>query len=129
MSNQVIQQLMQAMLQEKPHLAPLLQVLQDQPEQTQQKTKPVRKSALRKLKEQLHDLDVELQIADAIIEEIAKSLGACTTCCGQIIECEACQGKGLPGMYSPDEELVKLYLIPVLRQHPWILELAQPDQG
>lgn len=127
MPNPAINQLMESMLKEKPHLAPLMQMLQAQPDQPKRSSKLKQKGAINRLKEQIHDLNIELQIADAIIEEVAQSLGACPTCCGQMTDCEDCHGKGVPGTYAPNQESVERYLLPLLKQHPWILQLVEKE--
>lgn len=78
-----------------------------------------RKKLLRRLQEVQKDL-INLE---AFMDEVAASLGACTNCWGTHSSCSICEGKGGPGHFPPDKMGFQQYVLPVLRNTPWVRQL------
>jgi hypothetical protein len=49
-------------------------------------------------------------------EMIAHALGACPHCWGNLDDCEACAGEGVPGTYPPDKPAFDYFVMPAVRQ-------------
>lgn len=49
-------------------------------------------------------------------EMIAHALGACPHCWGNLDDCEACAGDGVPGTYPPDKAAFDHFVMPAVRQ-------------
>ena len=49
-------------------------------------------------------------------EMLAHALGACPHCWGNLDDCEACAGEGVPGTYPPDKPAFDYFVMPAVRQ-------------
>lgn len=49
-------------------------------------------------------------------EMLAHALGACPHCWGNLDDCEACAGEGVPGTYPPDKAAFDHFVMPAVRQ-------------
>jgi hypothetical protein len=62
-------------------------------------------------------------------EMLAHALGACPHCWGNLDDCEACAGEGVPGTYPPDKAAFDHYVMPAVRQFMTGRLAAAPEFG
>jgi hypothetical protein len=77
---------------------------------TQNSEQPQLHNLKRKLDKQRRinqALQQQLQIASEFIGQFADLVGACPQCLGQVDECPACAGRGVPGSRMPDPQLLE----------------------
>jgi hypothetical protein len=60
--------------------------------------------------------EAELRRVHALLDRLARALGACASCLGTDPACRYCAGTGGPGTLRPDEELLPWLLQPLLDQ-------------
>lgn len=81
-------------------------------------------SRMRKLLADLRNTRGELDAALDQLDELAAALGACEACWGEDKRCPDCRGKGSAGYFEPDRALFDRYIMPALKNTPW-LSIAQ----
>ena len=58
------------------------------------------------------------------LDDLTKALGACDECwsphLGVNNRCPTCRGKGIPGFYAPDREILNKLILPALQEVSWL---------
>jgi hypothetical protein len=118
--------------------AMLMKLLQDMQAKASAEHRPQEQlhSIKRKLDKQRRinqALTQQLQIASEFISQFADLVGACPQCLGQVDECPACAGRGVPGSRMPDPQLLKwiqpaLALLRQQRPAPHPISTKENDQ-
>ncbi|MBF2062895.1 MAG: hypothetical protein IGS39_00440 [Calothrix sp. C42_A2020_038] len=73
--------------------------------------------AVNQLRQKVNDMYAELEELRARNDMLAAALGACYLCWGDNSTCEMCEGKGYPGFFSPDKQLFRQFVMPVVYRH------------
>lgn len=118
--------------------AMMMKLLQDMQAKNSEQhiSEPNLHSIMRKLHKQRrinHALTQQLQIASEFISQFADLVGACPQCLGQVDECPACAGRGVPGSRMPDPQLLEwiqpaLALLRQQRPAPHPISTKENDQ-
>jgi 2-keto-4-pentenoate hydratase len=117
--------LMQRLGQDKPQLAPLLQMMAAQKANAASRDQVMVDATaieidtvsdeLAALAAQLEAAHSEVKLLRERCDTIAAALGACALCWGHEPACRACRGHGLPGRSLPDDALFIEYVMPAVR--------------
>jgi hypothetical protein len=60
--------------------------------------------------------DPALPFLDVRMTDVARALGACTLCFGDLPDCPVCRGEGSPGWSIPEPHLFGALVLPALRR-------------
>jgi hypothetical protein len=118
--------------------AMMMQLLQEM--QAKKSARQTEQNQLQSVKHKLEQqrrknqaLMQQLQIAGEFIGQFADLVGACPRCLGQVDECPACAGRGIPGSRMPDPQLLEwiqpaLALLRQQRPAPHSISTKENDQ-
>jgi len=132
MDNPMMETLIQQMATDNPKLLAVMQMMKQQQSSNQKSpSNSIDISVLlkkerckrRKLMQQYQALVQGAEAIEGLLDELAAGLGACPSCWGTNVECSMCEGNGKPGAYQPDKELFQHYVLPVLKNTPWIKQM------
>ena len=128
----MMETLMQQMAADNPKLLAVMQMMKQQQSDNQESQASAtdlsvslkkEKYKRRKLIQAYQALLQDAEVIEGLLDELAAGLGACPSCWGTNTECDMCEGNGKPGTYQPDKELFQHYVLPVLKNTPWIKQM------
>lgn len=75
-----------------------------------------RAEAVRSLQRLARTMFAELEELRSRNDMLASALGACYLCWGDDLQCEVCNGEGVPGSSAPDKQLFSQFVGPAARR-------------
>ena len=128
MNQNNMQQVLEQMAADNPKLKAIMDLMKQQRHEQEENVEQqnlaqiLRKETAKKkrLLIKVHHLEKELQVLEYFLEELALALGACPSCWATDDDCQYCEGNGHPGAFRPDKKLFAQYVLPAVRQMPWI---------
>jgi len=123
-SNPAYQQLLQPLLMQNPELANYLELFQqlaaDDAEPGESEKVRELEMRLKKISAAAKRLKADLYDTLDDLDELARAIGACEECLGKNARCPTCRGKGKAGFYQPDRALFDQWILPAVREVPWL---------
>ncbi len=122
-NNLLYNKLIERVVSERPDLAPFAELFQqiNTSNTKEPKSKNIEAELkFRKLASAAQILNEDFNDVLDELDDLAKALGACSTCWGEDNRCEKCRGKGQSGFFKPDEKLFRKLILPALKRITWL---------
>lgn len=108
--------LLEQMGSSDPRVQMILEYMRSQPAPQAESADEERRTRIRRARASYERLKEEHAILRERNDILAAALGACPYCWGEAEDCEACHGRGRPGVYQPDKDAFMKCVMPVVRR-------------